>query len=126
MHPVHTILVVDDEPAIREMLEEVLVDEGHGVTLARDGADALAKLHDGEEQPCAIVLDLVMPRMSGWELAAALRSDPDLAKIPFMMMGANPLNESHAREVGAQDWFGKPLELDRLLQALDDVCGACE
>jgi CheY-like chemotaxis protein len=64
--------------------------------------------------------------MSGWELAAALRSDPDLAKIPFMMMGANPLNESHAREVGAQDWFGKPLELDRLLQALDDVCGACE
>jgi CheY-like chemotaxis protein len=126
MHSAHTILVVDDEPAIREMLEEVLVDEGHGVTLARDGADALAKLRDGQERPCAIVLDLVMPRMTGWELAAALRSDPNLAKIPFMVMGANPRYESDAHELGAQDWFGKPLELDRLVQALDDVCGACE
>jgi chemosensory pili system protein ChpA (sensor histidine kinase/response regulator) len=99
----------------------VLEDEGHTVLMAQDGRDALDQLRSGSA-PCAILLDLVMPRMTGWELVAALRRDPTLADIPFAIMGANPRYASEAKALGARRWLAKPMELDDVVGIIDELC----
>jgi two-component system response regulator MprA len=116
-----TVLVVDDEPAIRHLLAEVLEDEGHTVITAEDGRDALDQLRDGVT-PCAILLDLVMPRMTGWDLVGALRQDPRLADIPLVIMGANPRYASEAQALGARKWLAKPMELEDVVTTIDELC----
>jgi CheY-like chemotaxis protein len=116
-----TVLVVDDEPDIRHLLAEVLEDEGHTVVTAQDGRDALDQLRDGVT-PCAILLDLVMPRMTGWDLVGALRRDPRLAAIPFAIMGANPRYAAEAVGLGARRWLPKPMELEDVISTIDELC----
>jgi two-component system, chemotaxis family, chemotaxis protein CheY len=122
MHEAHTVLVVDDEPAIREMLQDVLSSEGHEVVTAPGGAAALELLRDGPPRPCMILLDLMMPRMNGWDFAHALRDDEQLGDIPFVIIAANPRFAADAPELGASRWLGKPLQLDDLLATVDELC----
>ena len=111
MHSAHTVLVVDDEPAIREMLEDVLSSEGCRVITAPDGVTALDRLRDGAQRPCVILLDLLMPHMNGWQFARELRADYELREIPFALIGANPSFAADAESLGADRWLGKPLHL---------------
>ncbi|HET8571594.1 MAG TPA: response regulator [Candidatus Limnocylindria bacterium] len=122
MHQAHTVLVVDDEPAVREMLEDVLSSEGHEVMTAPDGAAALDALRGGTSRPCMILLDLMMPRMNGWDFAEELRRDEQLRDIPFVIIAANPRFASDAPRLGARSWLGKPLQLDDLLNTVDELC----
>ena len=122
MHQAHTVLVVDDEPAVREMLEDVLSSEGHEVMTAPDGAAALDTLRGGTSRPCMILLDLMMPRMNGWDFAEELRRDEQLRDIPFVIIAANPRFASDAPRLGARSWLGKPLQLDDLLNTVDELC----
>ena len=122
MHQAHTVLIVDDEPAIREMLEDILSGEGHAVITAADGAAALEALRAAASPPCMILLDLMMPRMNGWDFAEALRSDDELQDIPFVIIAANPRFAADAPRLGARRWLGKPLHLDDLLQTVDELC----
>jgi chemosensory pili system protein ChpA (sensor histidine kinase/response regulator) len=117
----HTVLVVDDEPAIRQMFEDILTGEGSDVVSATDGRQALEMLHDGT-QPCVILLDLLMPRMNGWQFAASLRADEALRRLPFAIVAANPRFRPEAERLGAQRWLGKPVDIDDLLSAVDDLC----
>ena len=80
MSAMQHVLVVDDDPDIRETLAHRLANEGYSVDLARDGAEALAQLSDGCS-PDAIVLDLGMPTMNGWQFRD-LQRHPRLAEIP--------------------------------------------
>ena len=116
------VLVVDDEPAIRQMLEDILGAEGHRVVTVPDGGEALARLRGGLT-PCLILLDLMMPRLNGWQLAHQLQADPLLKLIPFVLIAANPHFAADAEKLGARKWLGKPINLEDLLATVEEYCG---
>jgi CheY-like chemotaxis protein len=106
-----TILVVEDDDDIREVLREVLQDEGYAVRTAANGRAGLDSL-GSEERPGLILLDLMMPVMSGWDFLAALRENPSLRSIPVLVVSA--WGEQASRS-GASGVLDKPLDLDRLM-----------
>ncbi|MDQ2933796.1 MAG: response regulator [Chloroflexota bacterium] len=122
-HPTHTVLVVDDEPAIRQLLDDLLSAEGHAVLSATDGRNALEQLRSGA-RPCVILLDLMMPLLDGWQTAQELRGDPELRTIPFAVIAANPRYEAEAYRMGAAAWLGKPLDVAALLETVEHLCQA--
>jgi CheY-like chemotaxis protein len=111
------ILLVEDEPSIREDLGALLADEGYSVLTARHGADALKLLESGA-RPGVILLDLMMPIMDGWELRARLRAIPRLASIPVVILSGAPLGETDAGLLEASACVGKPIRLNHLLNVL--------
>lgn len=76
---------MDDDPGIRSLYVDVLRETGHHVAVANDGAEALARLRQGE-LPCVVLSDVRMPRMDGWELGRALADDPQLASVPVVAL----------------------------------------
>ncbi len=114
--PTRTLLVVDDDADVRDVLDEVLTEAGYDVVCVDDGEVALDYLQDSPA-PDAILLDLCMPVMSGWELARRLRRQPELARIPLVLITAS---EPHAGYPGTEV-LRKPLDLDRLLHTVRDV-----
>jgi len=112
------ILVVDDDPDIRTALSELLESEGYQVQAAPNGAVALAQLRAGA-RPCAIVLDLMMPHMNGWEFRAAQLGDPELREIPIVLLTASGYTEATVRaEFGRVEYFPKPPSPEGLLAAI--------
>jgi CheY-like chemotaxis protein len=104
-----TILVADDEPAIVELLAELLSAEGYRVLTAFDGRAALASLE--RERPDLLLTDQRMPHLSGTELIARLHARPDLAVPTILMSSAAPVPGPPPPAV----FFPKPFDLDRLL-----------
>src|SRR5438477_12944524 len=92
-----TVLVVEDDADIREAIGDTLEGEGYVVALAEDGQQALEVL-ERLERPCLLLVDLIMPRMDGWELMRALSKNDRLATIPVVVMSAM----MKPREVGVQ------------------------
>jgi CheY-like chemotaxis protein len=84
----NTILVVDDDAAITEVLEEILAVEGYRAVLAENGAQGLSRLRDSS--PDLVLLDLMMPVMDGWQMLAAMQRDPAMRRIPVVVMSAAP------------------------------------
>ena len=117
----HTVLVVDDEPAVRQMFEDILTGEGSEVVSAIDGRAALELLNDGA-QPCVIHLEHMMPRMNGWQNTAELREHSSLRELPVAVVAANPRFKADAERLGASRWLGKPVDIDDLLDTVDDLC----
>jgi PAS domain S-box-containing protein len=114
-----TVLVVDDDPIVREMLSRVLVREGFQVITAATGEDCL---HLAKTvHPRAITLDVMMPGMDGWAVLSALKADQDLADIPVVMLTiVEDKNLGYA--LGASDYLTKPLDRNRLVTALKKWC----
>jgi two-component system, OmpR family, response regulator MprA len=110
------VLIVDDEPAVREALRRSLTFEGYRTETAVDGADALAKLET--YAPDAIVLDVLMPRMDGLTTARRLRALGD--RVPILMLTARDTvgDRVSGLDAGADDYLVKPFELDELLARL--------
>lgn len=106
------VLVVDDESDIREAVSELLEDEGYEVVSARDGAEALRKAH--EFHPSLVLLDLMMPGMNGWEFRARQKDDPELSRIPVIILSAL----GRTAGIDAAAFLQKPFELDELLSAV--------
>lgn len=115
------ILIVDDEPTIRSMLSELLEDEGYPTTLAVDGADALAQLTAAPEPPQLILLDVMMPRMNGWELLRALQSEPTLNRIPVIVLSAQTVRPQQIATVNVVTHLTKPIDLERLLDLVNRI-----
>jgi CheY-like chemotaxis protein len=90
----HTVLVVDDEFGVAEVLQSILEDEGYRVVTAINGKQAMTRL--GEHTPDVIMLDYMMPIMDGTQTLAAIRKDPALKNIPVIMMSS--LEEAAVRE----------------------------
>jgi two-component system response regulator MprA len=107
------ILVVDDEPAVREALERALKLEGYEVALAADGVQALQVLDEGP--PDAVVLDLLMPRVDGIELCKRMRHKGD--RTPVLMLTARDAvaDRVSGLDAGADDYLIKPFALPELL-----------
>jgi CheY-like chemotaxis protein len=108
-YDVAQVLVVDDEPDIRETVSEALAVEGYDVEVARDGLEALAACR--AHRPDLVLLDLMMPGMNGWEFRAAQQSDPALASIPVVVVSAL----GRVPALHAEAWLQKPFGLDRLV-----------
>lgn len=107
------ILVVDDEPMVRDTLGQVLADEGYVVDTAVDGEDALDRVQAA--RPDAILLDLMMPGMNGRQFLQALRTDPAYAQVPVLIMTAVHGLEVNLASIGASEVVEKPFNVDDLL-----------
>lgn len=107
-----TVLIVDDEPDIREAVSELLSEEGYEVLGAADGDEALRKARACH--PSLVLLDLMMPGMNGWEFRARQKGDPELATIPVVVVSAL----GRAAGVDAVAYLEKPFELEALLSAV--------
>ncbi len=107
------VLVVDDEPMLRDTLGNMLSDEGYVVDLAVDGEEALDRVH--EVRPDAILLDLMMPRMNGRQFLQALRDEPAYADVPVLIMTAVHGLEVNLANVGASELVEKPFDVEDLL-----------
>ncbi len=118
------ILLIDDDPAIRTALAEVLEQNGYEVACAEDGRDALAQL-GARPTPSVILLDLAMPVMDGWSFRAAQRRDPRLAAIPTIVLSASFAADPRALEgLEPAAALSKPFELERLIATVRQVCVA--
>lgn len=111
------ILIVEDDPDIRDVYAELLRAEGHTVRMAADGVEAMALLTDGVK-PSLIVIDLLMPVLDGWGLAAKLAETPRLADIPFIVLSAQPPSSMPTMPPNARARLTKPVALQALLDAV--------
>jgi CheY-like chemotaxis protein len=111
------VLVVEDEPDIRETFRDVLETEGYSVRCAANGREALAALAEGP-RPSLILLDLMMPEMNGYDLLQALRADHALSTIPVTVVSA----AGDRTSVAGAPVLKKPVDIDTLLHAVDERC----
>jgi CheY-like chemotaxis protein len=111
-----TILVVEDDPDIAELMQLILERSGYSVRVAADGLDALQQLRTGLE-PGLILLDLMMPRMDGEQFLKRMRGDHHV-DIPVVILSGHVSAQAKARELHAACCLMKPVESNDLLQAV--------
>lgn len=111
---VSTILVVDDEKDILELLKYNLEKEGYRVLTAQNGKEALKAV---KQHPNLVVLDIMMPELDGWEVCKAIRKDPATAKTPVVFLTArdSEVDEVVGLELGADDYITKPVKVRTFL-----------
>ncbi len=116
-----TVLVADDEEAIRSMLALTLAEDHHTVLLAKDGDEALSLAKSAN--PDVIFLDVLMPGLSGYQVCRILKHDPKTAHIKIIMLTAMAQEADHrrAQEAGADDYFVKPFSLMALLEKINTL-----
>jgi CheY-like chemotaxis protein len=112
------VLVVEDDDGIGESLVELLELEGYEVRWARDGVDGLALMH--ERRPDLILLDLLMPRMDGFQFRTVQKSEPEYRDVPVIILSAH----ARADEVDAADFVQKPFDIPALLSTVERHCAA--
>jgi len=118
------VLVVDDSEVIRELISVNLELEGFEVCTAEDGQDALDRIE--QIRPDLVTLDVVMPRMDGFETAARLRSNEATRHIPVVMVSAAAQEGDlqRGREIGVNAYITKPFQPEELVQVVRDLTGA--
>jgi CheY-like chemotaxis protein len=121
-----TVLVVEDDPDLREIYGQILLEGGWTVVSAGDGMEAIDRLEalKNGQTPCAVLLDLRMPRMDGWQLTEALQRDERWLTVPIVIVAAHYRVADEARRLRAFEWLLKPVPADRLLYAVDQACRA--
>src|SRR3954452_4264021 len=109
------VLVVDDDDVIRQLITVNLELEGFEVIPAMDGQDALDKVK--EARPDVVTLDVMMPRIDGWEAAARLRQDPETAHIRVILLSARAQEADIQRgeKIGVDAYLTKPFDPDELI-----------
>ena len=110
-----TVVAVDDDPAVLDILTRYLTGEGFHVVPVSRGADVVRVCH--EVHPAAVTLDVMMPDVDGWAVLAALKGDSDLAPIPVIMLTIVE-DRKLGRALGAADYLVKPLDPQRLVETL--------
>ena len=115
------ILVVDDSVTVRKVTSRILRRQGYQVITAKDGIDALKTLQ--EQIPAAILLDIEMPRMDGFEVAARVRASEELKHIPIVMITSRTGDKHRERalELGVDQYMGKPYQEEQLLDTLNEL-----
>ena len=111
-----TVLVIDDDPTVRDLMKRYLSKEGYIVETAPGGEAGLRLA--AELQPMAITLDVMMPDGDGWTVLTRLKADPDLADIPVIMLTIVD-DKTMGYALGASDYLTKPIKRDRLISVLD-------
>ena len=115
----HLVLVVEDDPDQRRMLERLLGSGSWRVVTATDGESGLTAIR--ARRPDAIVLDVMMPRLNGYQTCRRLKADPETAGIPVIICTTRdqPADDSWAAEVGADAYLPKPVDVRDLLPLLE-------
>jgi PAS domain S-box-containing protein len=113
------ILIVEDEPATREMLSDLLGDAGYGVVHAANGRAGLARIAAGGID--LVLLDLMLPDLNGWELCREVRAQETATYLPILMLTAmtRPSHQQAGFAAGADDYIGKPFEAENLLNRVE-------
>jgi CheY-like chemotaxis protein len=112
-----SILVVEDDPDVRELQRAIFQSDGYDVTTASNGAEALAALR--HRRPCVILLDLMMPVMDGWQFLDAIKQMPEFADLPVLLLSASRQLAATARDNPVKAYLPKPFELSKLLAYID-------
>jgi len=111
-----SVLVVDDDPNIRSLLHQELADAGYRVRLAEDGRKALTLIR--EETPGLVILDVMMPEMNGFDVAAVLKNDPETMEIPIIILSIVEDKERGFR-LGVDRYLTKPIDTASLFHEVD-------
>ena len=111
-----TVLVIDDDPSVRELLTRVLSKEGYQVKTAADGAAGVAMA--STNRPDIIVLDVMMPQMDGWAVLSSIKANPQLDDVPVIMHTMTD-DKSLGYALGAAEYLTKPVDRDHLVKVLD-------
>jgi CheY-like chemotaxis protein len=115
------ILVIDDDPTVRDLMMRYLSKEGFAVVTAANGIEGLNQARDA--RPTVITLDVVMPDLDGWTVLAALKGDPALADIPVVLVTIVD-DRQRGYALGATEYLVKPVDRRRLVESLRSLCGA--
>jgi signal transduction histidine kinase/CheY-like chemotaxis protein len=115
-----TVLVIDDDAIVRDLMGRYLERQGFAVITAADGVEGIARAR--EHHPAAITLDIVMPGLDGWMVLAALKGDPDLANIPVVLVTIVD-EKQRGYALGVVEHLVKPVDRDRLVATLRQLCG---
>ncbi len=101
------VLIVEDEELIMDLLKKKLIQEGYEVSVAYDGEQGMEKLRS--VKPDILLLDIVMPKKSGYEVMEEMSKDPELNKIPIIVISnsGQPVELDKAKNLGAKDWLVK-------------------
>jgi CheY-like chemotaxis protein len=113
----HTVLVVEDEEELREMMREALELNGYSVATAQEGQEALEAIAKIEHL-CLVLLDLLMPGMNGWDFFMKMRERPEFASVPVVVHSS----AAERAPAGVTRVLKKPIELDRLLLVVGEYC----
>ena len=118
-HPL--IMVVDDSVTIRRVTERLLLRHGYRVSTAKDGLDAISKLHT--ESPAAVLLDIEMPRADGFEVATFIRNHERISRLPILMITSRSgdKHRERARAIGVNRYLIKPFQEEQLMVELQSV-----
>jgi adenylate cyclase len=116
-----SVLVIDDEAVVRDVVGRYLERHGFRVITAEDGIEGLARAR--EHRPAAITLDIIMPGLDGWTVLAALKGDPDLADIPVVLVTIVD-EKQRGYSLGVVEHLVKPVDRERLVTILQQLCGA--
>ena len=116
------ILIVDDDPANRDILRARLEKAGHQVTEASNGEEGLRLFKD--VAPDMLFLDVMMPRVDGWQVCRQLRSNPESKSVPIVMLTAmgQQIDQLRGWESGANDYLIKPWDPAKLLEVVEKWC----
>ncbi len=117
----HRVLVVEDDPTIREVLVEVLGEHGYEAVGASNGREALDALASSPEPPCVILLDLMMPVMDGRSFREEQLQKPELSDIPVIVISAH-LDHAVTSDLHAAAYLRKPVRLADVLQSVRTYC----
>jgi CheY-like chemotaxis protein len=123
---VSKILYIEDHPAQRDIMAQMLELSGYQVAVAADGIEGLEQARAWN--PDLVLMDLRMPRMDGFEAIRELRKDPNTAEIPIIAISAwaSAKHKERALEAGADEHFTKPVDLSRLLDTISRLLGQQE
>jgi len=113
----HTVLVVDDDEELREILRDALEAEGFAIVAAAEGRQALAAMAKLDDL-CVVILDLLMPGMNGWDFYDAMKANAQYSAVPVVVVTSAP---SEAPK-GVARVMRKPLKLERVLSTIREYC----
>jgi DNA-binding response OmpR family regulator len=117
------VLVVEDDDVIRQLITVNLELEGFDVVTAEDGQEALDRIAD--ISPDVVTLDVMMPRLDGWETATRLRENPDTAHIKVLLLSARAQDADikHGERIGVDAYLTKPFDPDELVRIIRGLAG---
>lgn len=103
------ILLIEDEEIVKDLLKRKLTQEGYDIYIANDGEEGLRKMREMEPKPDLVLLDIIMPKMNGFEVLEKINEDEKLKKIPCIIISnsGQPVELDRAKRLGAKDWLIK-------------------
>jgi DNA-binding response OmpR family regulator len=120
-----TILLVEDDPSVRELLKVLLEVEGYDIVEARDGLEGLRKA--GDVKPDLVIIDLMMPEVDGERVIARLRAQPSMERMPVIVVSGRYEALDRCRDlIGGENVFAKPFEPVKLLDRIGVLVGRVE